>query len=112
MDSTTTVTVEDIPFTPTPETPPTNITPGRRIRLIRITPVCLTNLTGTTQALPGRSRSKTRFDVLLDESSTQALRQDRRVDNTNRVDRPAPGIERFLLHGIPTACMLLAENDS
>ncbi|MEU9593486.1 hypothetical protein AB0D84_27700 [Streptomyces sp. NPDC048193] len=110
MDSTTTVTVEDIPLTP--ETPSASITPGRRIRLIRITPVCLTNLTGTTQALPDGSRSKTRFDVLLDESSTQALRQDHRVDNTTRIDRPAPNIERFLLHGIPTICMLLAENDS
>ncbi|MEU9420971.1 hypothetical protein [Streptomyces sp. NPDC048272] len=102
------VTIVEIPTTtaPTAQT----ITPGNRVRLISITPVYLANLTGTTQATTGRS--KARLDVLLDESSTEALRRDHRVDNTNRVKRPAPDMRRKLLHGIPTDCMILAENDS
>ncbi|MGX1886790.1 hypothetical protein [Streptomyces sp. NPDC055287] len=111
--NTPTVTVEDLPLTPAaPAGPAGSITPGRRVRLIHIKPVCLANLTGTTMPLPAGSRSTTRLDVLLDESSTEALRQDYRVDNTNKVKRPGPDVKRFRLHGIPTGSMILAENDS
>ncbi|MFJ5635248.1 hypothetical protein ACIQF5_21755 [Streptomyces goshikiensis] len=108
MSDASNVTIVEIPTTtaPTPQT----ITPGCRVRLVSITPVCLVNLTGTTQATT--SRSKTRLDVLLDESSTEARRRDHRVDSTNKVSRPAPDEQRTLLRDIPTGCMLLADNDS
>ncbi|WP_031102300.1 hypothetical protein [Streptomyces sp. NRRL S-1896] len=102
-----TVTVEEIPLTPEPEV----IKPGRRVRLVRISPACLNGLTGTTQTDPD-SRATTRLDVLLDESSTEFLRRDHRVGNTRKVNVPAPDVTRHLLPGIPTACMFYAENDS
>jgi len=110
MTNSPAVTVEEIPLTPTPQTQA--ITPDRRVRLIGISPACLINLTGTTQPLPPHSRSTTRLNVLLDESSTEALRQDGRVDNTKRIKRPGPDVSRLLLDAVPTVCMMLAENDS
>ncbi|MGW3932954.1 hypothetical protein ACWECC_33405 [Streptomyces microflavus] len=104
-----TVTVEDIPFTATPM--PENIEPGRRVRLVGISPVCLNGLTGTTQANPA-SRATTRLDVLLDESSTEFLRRDHRVNNTRKVKAPGPDVTRHVLPGVPTDCMFYAENDS
>ncbi|MET8816390.1 hypothetical protein ABZW47_30870 [Streptomyces sp. NPDC004549] len=104
-----TVTIEEIPVTPAPE--PENITPGRRVRLVSISPVCLNGLTGTTQINPS-SRATTRLDVLLDESSTEFLRRDHRVGNTRKVKVPGPDVTRQLLNGIPTDCMFYAENDS
>ncbi|MFF7858737.1 hypothetical protein [Streptomyces sp. NPDC007904] len=109
MSTTATVTVEEIPLTPAPT--PEAIKPGRRVRLVNIGPVCLNGLTGTTQANPA-SRATTRLDVLLDESSTEFLRRDHRVHNTRKIKVPAPDVTRQLLHGIPTACMFYAENDS
>lgn len=44
------MTVEEIPAAPTPE--PEDIKPGRRVRLVNISPVCLNGLTGTTQTNP------------------------------------------------------------
>lgn len=102
-----TVTVEETPLTPAPE----DIKPGRRVRLVSITPACLNGLTGTTQANPA-SRATTRLDVLLDESSTEFLRRDHRVRNTRMVEVPGPDVTRQLLNRIPTACMFYAENDS
>lgn len=109
MPTTATVTVEEIPLTPAPT--PETIKPGRRVRLVSISPVCLNGLTGTTQANPA-SRATTRLDVLLDESSTEFLRRDHRVGSTRRVTVPAPDVPRQLLTGIPTSCMFYAENDS
>ncbi|MFJ9819972.1 hypothetical protein ACIRU3_32840 [Streptomyces sp. NPDC101151] len=48
--SAVTVSVEEIPVAPTPARE--NITPGRRVRLVNISPVCLNGLTGITQANP------------------------------------------------------------
>ncbi|MEU6293061.1 hypothetical protein K388_07334 [Streptomyces sp. KhCrAH-43] len=104
-----TVTVEEIPFTPAPA--PEVITPGRRVRLVGISPACLNGLTGTTQANPA-SRATTRLDVLLDESSTEFLRRDHRVHNTRKVKVPAPDVTQQLLTGVPTDCMFYAENDN
>lgn len=109
MSTSATVTVEDIPTTPAPL--PEDITPGRRVRLVNISPVCLNGLTGITQANP-TSRATTRLDVLLDESSTEYLRRDHRVGNTRKVKVPAPDVTRHLLPGIPMGCMFRAENDS
>ncbi|MEU1596669.1 hypothetical protein ABZ468_28415 [Streptomyces sp. NPDC005708] len=88
------------------------IVPGRRVRLVRITPVCMVNLTGIVQADATGKRKTNRYDVLLDESSTQALRQDPRVDNTHRATRPEPGVLRQLVTSVPTKCMILADRDS
>ncbi|MGW3390518.1 hypothetical protein [Streptomyces cinereoruber] len=95
-------TVEDIPFTPAPE----DIKPGRRVRVnSRIRPLVLANLTGTIEDKPS---SKPDFTwVMLDESSTQALRQDHRAGSR----RPSDTTTRVRLH-IPTACLMSAENDS
>lgn len=83
---------------------------GRRIRLIDMSPVCLTNLTGTAQP-PTATPKAARFDVLLDPSSTEALRRDHRVDHTSRVDRPAADTTRHRLRSIPAEHMILADND-
>lgn len=107
MSTTATVTVEAIPFTPTPT--PENIKPGRRIRVVNIKPASLNGLTGTTQTNP--NPRVTRLDVLLDESSTEFLRRDLRVANT-RIKAPAPDVTRHLLTRIPNDCMFYAENDS
>ncbi|MFJ6650782.1 hypothetical protein ACIQPS_34720 [Streptomyces sp. NPDC091290] len=104
-----TVTVEDVPLTPAPA--PEDIKPGRRVRLVSISPACLNGLTGITQADPA-SRATTRLDVLLDESSTEFLRRDHRVHNTRKVKVPGPDVTRQLLRGIPTGGMFYAENDS
>ncbi|MFJ5635249.1 hypothetical protein ACIQF5_21760 [Streptomyces goshikiensis] len=106
MSDTPNTTAAEIPTATTAQA----ITPGQRVRLIGISPACLKNLTGTTQATTGRSTA--RLDVLLDESSTEALRRDDRVDNTRKVTRPSPHAKRHLLHGIPTAYLLTADNDS
>lgn len=88
MSTTANVTVEEIPLTPAPRRE--NIQPGRRVRLVNISPVCLNGLTGTTQRNP-HSRATTRLDVLLDESSTEIfLRRDPRVANTRKVKAPRP----------------------
>ncbi|MFC9117891.1 hypothetical protein ACFTWN_31725 [Streptomyces sp. NPDC057092] len=104
-----TVTVEEVPLTPAPA--PEDIKPGRRVRLVGISPACLNGLTGITQADPA-SRATTRLDVLLDESSTEFLRRDPRVHNTRKVKVPGPDVTRQLLRGIPTGGMFYAENDS
>ncbi|MGW2937670.1 hypothetical protein ACWDA7_39000 [Streptomyces sp. NPDC001156] len=88
------------------------IVPGRRVRLVRITPVCMVNLTGIVQAGATGKKKKDRYDVLLDESSTEALRNDPRVDNTRRATRPEPGVLRQLLPFVPIECMILADRDS
>jgi len=90
----------------------TDITPGRRIRLVGITPVVLINLTGHVQAEATGNKKTDRLDVLLDESSTEALRRDHRVDNTRRATRPADTTVRQLLTSIPVGCMILADGDS
>ncbi|MGW9033229.1 hypothetical protein ACWGQ5_56985 [Streptomyces sp. NPDC055722] len=88
------------------------IVPGRRVRLVRNTPVCMVNLTGIVQADATGKKKKDRYDVLLDESSTEALRNDPRVDNTRRAERPEPGVLRQLVPSIPIECMILADRDS
>ncbi|WP_330342640.1 hypothetical protein [Streptomyces sp. NBC_00557] len=88
------------------------ITPGRRVRLIRISPVCMANLTGTVQPHATGKKTTGRADVLLDESSTEALRRDHRVENTRRATRPADDVKRHLLPSIPLDCMILADHDS
>ncbi|WP_331732987.1 hypothetical protein OG613_49055 (plasmid) [Streptomyces sp. NBC_00015] len=108
MSTTATVTVEEIPFTPTPT--PEDIKPGRRVRLVNISPASLNGLTGTTQTNP--NTRATRLDVLLDESSTEFLRRDHRVGNTRKVKVPAPDVTRKLLTRVPNDCMFYAENDS
>ncbi|MFF8595269.1 hypothetical protein ACF061_28290 [Streptomyces sp. NPDC015220] len=80
-----TVTAEEIPFTPAPT--PEDIKPGRRVRLVDIKSACLNGLTGTTQLNP--NPRVTRLDVLLDESSTELLRRDHRVGNTNKINTSA-----------------------
>lgn len=107
MSGASNVTVSEIPTTaPTAQ----DVNLGRRVRLIGISPACLKNLTGTT--LPSTGHSTSHRDVLLDESSTEALRRDDRADNTRRITRPAPDVKRHLLRDIPTAYMLTADNDS
>ncbi|MFE1781577.1 hypothetical protein ACFW9F_03035 [Streptomyces sp. NPDC059506] len=108
MSTTATVTVEEIPPTPTPT--PEDIKPGRRVRLVNISPAPLNGLTGTTQTNP--NPRVTRLDVLLDESSTEFLRRDHRVGNTRKIKAPTPDVIRQLLTRIPNDCMFYAENDS
>ncbi|MEU7031595.1 hypothetical protein AB0A60_33470 [Streptomyces sp. NPDC046275] len=80
--------------------------PGRRVRVdSSVTPLVLANLTGTIEEEPS---SKPGFaHMLLDESSTQALRRDHRA---GRRRPPATTTRARLL--IPTACLLLADHDS
>ncbi|KNE81393.1 hypothetical protein AB0B04_18830 [Streptomyces xinghaiensis] len=106
MSTTATVTVEEIPPPPTPE----DIKPGRRVRLVNISPASLNGLTGTTQT--NSNPRVTRLDVLLDESSTDFLRRDHRVGNTRKIKVPAPDVTRQLLTRIPNDCMFYAESDS
>ena len=103
-----TVTVEEIPFTPTPT--PETIKPGRRVRLVNIKPASFNGLTGTTQTNP--NPRVTRLDVLLDESSTELLRRDHRARASSTIKVPAPDVTRQLLTRIPNVCMFYAENDS
>ncbi|MFF3959678.1 hypothetical protein ACFYY1_41890 [Streptomyces sp. NPDC001890] len=103
-----TATVENIPFTPTPV--PENIEPGRRVRLVNISPASWNGLTGTTQTNP--NNRVTRLDVLLDESSTEFLRRDYRAHGSSMVKVPAPDTTRHVIPRIPNGCMFYAENDS
>ncbi|MFI6278042.1 hypothetical protein [Streptomyces sp. NPDC050988] len=102
------VTVEEIPLTPVPTQE--DIKPGRRVRLVNISPASLNGLTGTTQTNP--SSRVTRLDVLLDESSTDFLRRDHRARASSKITVPAPDVTRELLTRIPNDCMFYAENDS
>ncbi|MCQ1582740.1 hypothetical protein [Streptomyces parvus] len=108
MSTPATVTVEEIPFTPVPA--PEDIKPGRRVRLVNISPTSLNGLTGTTQTNP--NPRVTRLDVLLDESSTDFLRRDHRARASSKLKVPAPDVTRKLLTRIPNDCMFYAENDS
>ncbi|MFF9607436.1 hypothetical protein ACF1GY_35035 [Streptomyces sp. NPDC014684] len=85
MSNIANVTVEESPLTPAPVVE--DIESGRRVRLVNIKPASPNGLTGTTQA--NRSSRVTRLDVLLDESSTEFLRRDRRVAGTRMIKAPA-----------------------
>ncbi|MEU6071891.1 hypothetical protein ABZ864_47610 [Streptomyces sp. NPDC047082] len=80
--------------------------PGRRARIdSSVSPLVLANLTGTIEDEPS---SKPGFCyLLLDESSTEALRRDHRAGRR----RPAAATKRQRLH-IPTDCLMLADHDS
>ncbi|MER6851563.1 hypothetical protein AB0A81_27405 [Streptomyces flaveolus] len=79
------------------------ITPGRTARIgTTITPACLRLLTGTVQQ-PNRTRS--RFDFLLDEASTERLRR----DPGNTRFRVADGEKRYRLAKVPAACIELTD---
>ncbi|WP_309051720.1 hypothetical protein [Streptomyces sp.] len=79
------------------------ITPGRTARIgTTITPACLRLLTGTVQQ-PNRTRS--RFDFLLDEASTERLRR----DPSNTRFRVADGEKRYRLAKVPAACIELTD---
>jgi hypothetical protein len=89
---------------------PENIKPGRRVRLVNISPASWNGLTGTTQTNP--NSRVTRLDVLLDESSTEFLRRDYRAHGSSRVKVPGPDVTRHVISRIPNDCMFYAENDS
>ncbi|MFF9158357.1 hypothetical protein ACF1AB_39725 [Streptomyces sp. NPDC014846] len=108
MSSTANVTVEEISLTPAPQRE--DIQPGRRVRLVNISPASLNGLTGTTQV--NANGRVTRLDVLLDESSTEFLRRDHRVGNTRKVKAPAADVARKLVPRVPNDCMFYAESDS
>ncbi|WP_326757330.1 hypothetical protein OHB35_53245 [Streptomyces phaeochromogenes] len=77
------------------------IIPGRTGRIdSTITRACLRLLTGTVQQ-PNRTGS--RFDILLDEASTDRLRR----DPSNTRYRIPEGEARFLLAKIPAECIEL-----
>ncbi|WP_405416416.1 hypothetical protein [Streptomyces rubiginosohelvolus] len=105
-----TATVVDIPYTPVPTPTPVTIEPGRRVRLVNLTPVSWNGLTGITQTNP--NSRVTRLDVLLDESSTEFLRRDVRAQDNRRVTVPGPDVTRIVVPRIPNDCMFYAENDS
>ncbi|MGW2863396.1 hypothetical protein [Streptomyces sp. NPDC001205] len=80
------------------------ITPGRRARITAIRPVFLAGLTGTVQE---PNRGATRWQFLLDEDSTNALRRDPRAtftvpDDTARFRIPGKGI--------PAGCIELLDS--
>lgn len=89
------------------------IVPGRRVRIaINITPICVAHLTGTTQPSSTGHEKAGRIDVLLDETSTEAMRRDHRVLATRRVTGPDENTKRHLLRQMPTGSLLLADHDS
>jgi hypothetical protein len=89
------------------------IVPGRRVRIgTNITPKLLAYLTGTTQASAPGTANPNRIDVLLDESSTRALRDDYRVQTTRRVAAPGPNVTRYLLPRLPVGSLTPADHDS
>ncbi|MFF1680735.1 hypothetical protein ACFVYG_32445 [Streptomyces sp. NPDC058256] len=89
------------------------IVPGRRVRVaINITPICVAHLTGTTQPSATGHEKNGRIDVLLDESSTEAMRRDHRVHATRRVTAPDQNTTRHLLTQLPTGSLMLADHDN
>ncbi|MFF3256996.1 hypothetical protein ACFYWP_39850 [Actinacidiphila glaucinigra] len=92
--------------------PGVGITPGCRVRLTRISPVAAMNLTGTVQEAATGKKTYNRYDILLDESSTIALRADHRVENSRKISKPQDDAVRHLMPSVPIDCMLLADGDS
>ncbi|MFC9932333.1 hypothetical protein [Streptomyces sp. NPDC127190] len=79
------------------------ILPGRTGRInTTITPACLRRLTGTV-GQPNKTRS--RFDFVLDEDSTNQLRRD---PHNTRFTVP-DGEKRFRITGVPAACIELTD---
>lgn len=80
------------------------IAPGRHIKITDIRPAVLAGLTGTVQE-PNKTR--TRWQVLLDEDSTSALRRDPRnikftvPDDVSRYRIPGKGV--------PAGCLELLD---
>ncbi|MFE3413444.1 hypothetical protein ACFXMT_35600 [Streptomyces mirabilis] len=80
------------------------ITPGRASRInASIRPACLRLLTGTVQQ---PNRTGTRFDILLDEASTERLRLD---PNNGARFRIAKDTKRYRLPKVPAACIELTD---
>ncbi|MET8291504.1 hypothetical protein ABZV80_40980 [Streptomyces sp. NPDC005132] len=81
------------------------IAPGRTCRIDNsIRPASLRGLTGTVQQ-PNRTRS--RFDILLDEDATNQLRN--RQDPANPRFKIPDGAKRYRLSKVPGSCIELTD---